>query len=542
MAQTAPDAGVLRQQIERNLPPLMPLPAPLEKAAPPPSMKPLPGNLTVTEFRFVGNSLITSDALRPVVKEWLNRPLNFNQLQEAAAAVAKVYRDAGWIVRAYLPRQEILDGIVSIQIVEATFGGVHFESGEVQRVGLDKLKRGVEATQTSGQPMNAEALDRSLLLLSDLPGVAVAGSLREGKRQGESEVVLKVADKPLLTGDAAVDNTGSRSTGRTRLTANLALGSPLGIADQANLNLLNTEGSDYLRLAYSLPLGDDGWRLGINASQMSYRLIGPDFVALNGFGSSGTWGMDLNYPIYRSRLANLYLNSALDFKEFDNSSGGATTTKYKMNTFALGLSGNLTDKLLGGGTSNASLTFSSGKVDLTGSPNQAADAASTKTAGQFTRLRYSASRQQTLTERLAVNGNLSGQRAGKNLDSGEKFYLGGSSGVRAYPASEGGGSEGMMANLEIRGRLGDSFSLTGFYDWGAVTVNRNNDFVGFATINQISLRGGGLALGWQGESGASAKIVWARRIGENPNPATTGNDQDGTLIRNRFWLNASLPF
>lgn len=541
-AQTTPDAGMLRQQIEQGLPPLRPPPAAAEKPVPPPSMKPLSGSVTVSEFRFAGNILIKADVLQAAVSPWLNRPLNFTELQEAVTAVAKFYRDSGWIVRAYLPRQEIVDGIVTIQIVEATFGGVHFEAENIQRISLDRLKKRLDAAQTPGQPLNADALDRGLLLLSDLPGVQVSSSLREGKQQGESDVVLKVADKPLLTGDAAIDNTGSRSTGKDRLSVNLALNSPLGFADQANINALHTAGSNYLRLAYSVPLGVDGWRIGVNASQMRYRLVGPDFVALRAFGDSGTWGLDLNYPIHRSRLANLYFNSTLDYKTFDNSSGGATTTKYKLNALSIGLNGNITDKFAGGGTSTANLTYSSGNVDLNGSPNQAADATTTRTAGSFSKLRYTLGRQQVITESLGLSANLGGQLAGKNLDSGEKFYLGGSSGLRAYPASEGGGSEGMMANLDLRWRFLDTLSLTGFYDWGSVTVNRNNDFVGFATINRFSLRGGGLALGWQGETGASAKIVWARRIGENPNPAATGNDQDGTLIRNRFWLNASLPF
>lgn len=505
-------------------------------------MKPLPGTVTVSEFRFAGNTLIKSDVLQSVVSSWLVRPLNFNELQDAVAAVARFYRDNGWIVRAYLPRQEITAGIVTIQIVEATFGSVHFEAENVKRISLDQLKKRLEASQTPGQPLKADALDRGLLLLSDLPGVNVAGSLREGKQQGESDVVLKVADKPLLTGDAAIDNTGSRSTGKDRLSVNLALNGPAGIADQGNLNFLHTAGSDYLRLAYSVPLGHDGWRIGINTSQMRYRLVGPDFVALKAFGDSGTWGLDLNYPIHRSRLSNLYFNSTLDTKTFDNSSGGATTTKYKLNALSIGLNGNLTDKFAGGGVSTANLTFINGNVNLNGSPNQTADATTTRTAGSFNKLRYAASRQQVITESLGLSANLSGQLASKNLDSGEKFYLGGSGGLRAYPSSEGGGSEGMMANLDLRWRFLDTLSLTGFYDWGTVTVNRNNDFVGFATINRISLRGGGLALGWQGESGASMKLVWARRLGENPNPAATGNDQDGTLIRNRFWLNANLPF
>jgi hypothetical protein len=99
-----------------------------------------------------------------------------------------------------------------------------------------------------------------------------------------------------------------------------------------------------------------------------------------------------------------------------------------------------------------------------------------------------------------------------------------------------------MVNLELRWRLIDAFTLTGFYDWGRVKVNRDNDFVGGAPLNRFSLRGGGLAAGWQGERGENLKFVWARRIGSNPNPTATGNDQDGTLVRNRFWLTAGLSF
>lgn len=542
LAQTAPDAGMLRQQIERTLPPLMSRPSQSERPAPPPSMKPLPGDLTVREFRFAGNTLIKAEILQSAVADWLNRPISFIQLQEATAAVASVYRDAGWIVRAYLPRQEIIHDMVTIQIIEATFGRVYFESADVRRIRLARLQMGLENTQSPGQPLNARALDRSLLLLSDLPGVNVAGSLREGARHGESDVVLKVSDAPMLVGDASVDNTGSRSTGTARLASNLVLNSPFEFADQGNLNILHSEGSDYVRLAYSIPLGYNGWRMGINRSQMRYKLIGPNFVALNGFGDSGTLGMDLNYPIHRSRFSNLYFNATLDQKTFDNAFGGSTATRYQVNAVSVAVSGNLTDQRDTRGNCSASLTITSGNVNLDDSPNRAADYATTQTAGNFTKLRYTASRQQSITERLAFSGNVAGQVASKNLDSSEKFYLGGSGGVRAYPASEGGGSEGMLVNLELRWRLVDGFNLTGFYDWGTVKVNRNNDFTGSANQNQFNLSGGGLALEWRGKAATNLKLIWARRSGDNPTPTVTGDDQDGTLIRNRFWLTAAMPF
>ena len=97
-----------------------------------------------------------------------------------------------------------------------------------------------------------------------------------------------------------------------------------------------------------------------------------------------------------------------------------------------------------------------------------------------------------------------------------------------------------MFNLELRARLPEGFSLTGFYDHGTVRVNHDNA-VG-TNPNTITLKGTGLSLTWQSSVGLNLKATWSHRIGENPNPTSTGNDQDGTKIRNRLWLTALLTF
>ncbi len=61
-------------------------------------------------------------------------------------------------------------------------------------------------------------------------------------------------------------------------------------------------------------------------------------------------------------------------------------------------------------------------------------------------------------------------------------------------------------------------------------------------MNTYSLQGAGLALAWQSSAGLNVKATLARRIGNNPNPTATGNDQDGSLTQNRFWLTASWTF
>lgn len=543
VASAQPDAGTLLRQIEQAQPQPLPRQAVPSKPLEPEALK-APEGLTVVvkEFRFAGNTLLTNEQLAPVVASYLNRPVGLGELRKAAAAVADAYRLAGWIVRAYLPQQEIRDGIVTIQIVEAVFSGAVLDGAEPHRFSSSAALRMIDAAQPKGTRLNAGAIDRALLLIDDLPGIAATGSLRAGREKGETELAVKLADEPLTRAEAGIDNAGSRATGPEQFLANLNINSPLGYGDLVTVNVIHTKGSDYLRLAGSLPAGGDGLRIGINASALKYRLVATEFVPLHGKGTSGTVGLEASYPLIRSRLKNLYLSANADDKAFDNQAQGATTTRYRTSSITLGLAGNLFDNAGGGGVNSASIAIIDGNLNLDGSPNQASDAATTRTAGRFTKLRYSLSRQQVVMDKVSLYAALSGQLAGKNLDSSEKFYLGGMSGVRAYPAAEGGGSEGEMLNLELRWKLSPGFSVTPFYDWGRVRINRDNGFAGAPQLNAYSLNGAGAALAWQWESGATAKAVWARRLGNNPNPSATGLDQDGTLFRDRLWLSLMMPF
>jgi hemolysin activation/secretion protein len=530
----------LRQQIERDQ--VMPAPRRIapEKPANLPVMKSLEGTtVTVKAFRFSGNTLLASDKLSPVVAHYLNRPIGLTELQLATTAIANAYREAGWIVRAYLPKQDITEGVVTVHIVEAVFGGADIKGDIPKQITREQILRIFEAQQKTGQLLNADKLDRALLLADDLPGVTVVGSLSEGAREGETNLELKLGEEPLTLGSVAIDNTGSRSTGSDRLTASLNLNSPYKHGDQIGANVIHTQGSDYLRLDTNFPIGSNGWRVGINGSHLGYRLVAPEFTALNASGTSDSLGLESTFPLIRSRLKNLYLNITADNKTFDNVSSGASTSNYKANALTIGLDGNLFDSLGGGGASSGSVSLVEGNLNLNGSPNQFNPGGSiNQTAGHYAKLHYAASRQQTVTDTVSLFGALSGQAARKNLDSSEKFYLGGSTGVRAYPANEGGGSEGQMVNLELRWRLLHGYNLTGFYDYGHITVDPNHTST---TLNEYSLKGAGLSLAWQSSKGASFKGTYAHRIGNNPNPVN-GNDQDGTLLKNRFWLTGNLPF
>lgn len=536
-----PGAGELQQKIENDrarsaIPKILP-----EQSKAPDLKEDKQGiQIVVKSFSIVGNTLIPTNQIQPLLAKWLDVPINFSDLELAAAEVAKIYRRQGWIVRTSLPEQDMVDGVVTIEVIEASMGKVNMDE-QNHRVSNARVLNIISRQQKPNMPLNAKNLDRALLLANDLPGVKVTGSLAPGRQTAETDLNLLVEDESLLSGNVLLDNNGPRVTGSDRASVNLNFNSPLKIGDLLSLSAIHSRGSDYARIDYSIPVGFDGLRIGVNRSFLSYDLVAPEFASLNAYGFSDSSGLSLVYPVIRSKVKNLYLLVNYDHRTFDNRAIGQTQTDYKVDDWSFALAGNSFDQLYGGGANYFGVNYVNGRLDLDGSPNKFADANSTKAHGQFNKLKYNLSRQQVITDNLFISASLNGQFADENLDSSEKFYLGGANGVRAYPVNEGGGSSGHLANLEAYYRLPKGFSLIGFYDIGTVKINEHNGYVGAPELNRYSLKGAGLGVEWQSSFGLSLKATWAHRIGDNPNP-NGKYDQDGSLDKNRVWLTGALQF
>lgn len=537
------DAGLLQQQMERSQPLKLPLMISPKSDKLPIAESSKTGPLvTLKQFRFTGNSKLSSQMLSTVVSQYLGKSLSFSQLEAVLIDVSEAYREAGWVVRVFLPEQDIVNGIVDVQIIEATFGEVIVKEKLPGVATSEVLKKIINAQQESSQLLSSQAIDRALLIAGDISGALVTGSLQEGQVEGQTDLLLKLLGKPLLQGGITTDNTGAVSTGASRILVNLGVNNFLAAGDTLSTQLMSTTGTKYIRIGNSMPIGVYGLRVGVNASKLNYNVL-QLAAELDAKGSSDTLGLEASYPLIRSRLQNLSVNFSVDGKNFKNLSAGEVSSEYKNKIISLGLSGNSFDSLGGGGANSANLTLFQGKLNLDGSPNAEEVAFTTQTNGLYRKLRYTLIRQQEVTNQLSLYAALSGQLANKNLDSSEKFYLGGSSGVRAYPSSEGGGASGTALNLELRWQVASGYSWVGFFDAGHVTVNRSNNFSSAPAVNDFVIKGAGVAINWQVKNGLELKAIWARRIGNNPNAdLITGSDQDGSLVKNRFWASANLLF
>ncbi len=547
LAQTLPNTGTLLKQIEGGKPMA-------DHNAEPALITVTPENtdqgknknkerkIKVSRFTFVGNTLIGSEQLSQLTAPLTGRTVAFSELQDINNTIAAAYAKGGWLARVYLPGQDITNGLIVIRIVEAQLGKVVI-SGDSKRAPLALVKATIEASKNAGAALNTEALDNAIVQASRIPGVVMSGGLVAGAAEQETDLVLEVSDAPLLAGSAAVDNLGSRVTGPSRASANISLASPLALGDMGGANFIKTKGSDYLRFSYSLPINSKGWRAGINTSYLSYQVVAPEFLALDISGQAKTVGLDSVFPLIVSRTRDVSLSIAADQKSFKNYTGTITSSAYSSLATSLALLVRTSDAWLGAGSNNASLRLTHGRLDY-GKQNDVGEDLLIPLS--YTKINLTLQREQLISEKFSITGAYSMQTANQNLDSSEKFYLGGSSGVRAYPASEGGGVSGKLLSIDARLRVNPQLTLGAFYDWGGVTVNAKNDALNIAspvTLNKYALQGVGLNISYALGLRSRLTATWARRLGDSPiKNTTTGYDSDGSLSLNRFWLSANLEF
>ena len=522
------------------MPPVLPdatrEPAPVELKP----LAPKPDQLTfvVKQFVFVGNSKVSGAELQTIVADLIGKPITFDDLKRATDAITEYYREQGWLVRVLLPQQDITDGTVTLRIVEAKLGGIKINN-QSKRVSDARVEAWIYGRIPQDSELYLDQLDHALLTLNDLPDVAVVGSLQEGAKPGDTILLITVTDKPLFNGQVAVDNYGSSSSGTVRGSALVNVNGPLGIGDQVSVYGMYSQGNNYGRLSYTLPVGNSGLRVGVNGSSMSYRVLGGSFNSLFNNGFANTGGLEATYPIIRTRPMNLIGLLNWNYSQFRNWSNGKSIPEnsYDTNVTQIGASGNLIDGLFGGGLNTASLIGSLGDIGKDAWQNSGQLIG---VAGTFAKLRYAANRNQALTESLSFYLGVSGQLASKNMDSSEQLYLGGPMNVRAYASGQGAASQGNLTTAELRQNLPYQTQLTAFYDMANVQQWKFNT-QNIATNNYI-LQGYGASLGWIGPYGVNIKAVWAQRTGQLSQSVAQYLSQNGGTSVNRFWITGSIPF
>lgn len=488
--------------------------------------------IQVNSLQLTGQTLYSEAELLGVTGFTAGQELTLGELQQMASRIAAFYHEKGYFVaQAYLPAQEIEQGAVTIAVVEGRYGDISLRN---QSNLSDRQANSSLSGLDSGEVIESSELESRLLLLSDTPGVNVRSTLVPGASVGAADLIVDVTPGQTLTGSIDADNAGNYYTGEYRLGATLNINNLAGQGDVATLRALHAfDGLNYARAAYQMQFGRA--TAGVAYSRMEYEL-GKNFSYLDANGTADIASVFASYPLLRSRRSNLYAQVGYDYKTFEDridAVSPALVTDKNIHVLMTSLRGDHRDDFGGGGVTAASLTWSTGVLDIETPETRAADALTARSNGHYDKLGMHVMRLQNITDRVSLYGAVSGQIASKNLDSSEQMSLGGMYGVRAYPQGEAFGDEGYLATLEARYLLAQLSSqqlgqvhLIGFVDGGSVTVNKDP---WDGSDNSRTLSGAGVGVNWIDSNNFSVKASYAQKLGSEK--ATAAPDENG-----RFWV------
>ena len=538
------DAGQIINQIEKNDPLKMdPKPQVIEqKQQAVESVSDIKVNLK--KIQFSGNQSLSDADITNFLNQYLNQPLSVEEIKSIPANLSLFYRQNDLIAEITLPDQDITEGNLIIEIMEAQMGEVTIESADEVSIKKNYLKQYFKASE--GEQLNLKKIAQRILIVNELPGLRAEAQLKAGQKVGTTDVVINTSESKRFITNLNYDNYGSRSTGEQRVIASASLNNPFGVGDQVSITALKSEGVDYARMNYGIPVGYSGLRTNIFATYLEYDVILQAFDSTKPYGYSNSFGLNLTYPISLDPSNKWTSGAGYENRAFKNKTLSGTSSDYETRVFNVNLNGQKTDSLLFSGAFNQfQFDLDRGQVDLGGSPNKASEAAGADTQGSFNKLTMSAARTQFINEQWSMYGKFLYQWADQNLDSSEKLYLGGPNGVRAFPLNEGSGAKGYIANLELRRSLPYDLTGSAFYDIGHVQQyidNQNSSGANIAADNRLTYKGYGFGLSWRGPYASDIGLMVARRHGKNPDPATNGGDQDGSNKDNFVWLRAGLTF
>lgn len=424
----------------------------------------------VSSVVITGNTVFDTKELEALVQDQLGKPQSLTGMRALARRIGEHYRSKGYpFARAIIPAQDFKAGALAITVLEGRYGNVSATGTQPM---VDGAKPFLVHHLHTGDVIEAQLLEHTLLVLDDVPGIEVVPTVSPGLKSGTGDLSVQTVLAEPTGGEIGIDNHGSRYTGEYRAHLNWFRNSGLTFGDRLALSAMVTDENMWLGSAdYELPLDGNGLRASVGYAHTTYEL-GKDFASLGASGLAKVWSAKLSRPLIRSQMFNVQASVGFQHKTLQDDFATTSTSEHKFShNFPVSLRFDKRDGLLGGAISYGQLTCTFGDLHLDDAL-AATDATTAHKAGSFTKVNLDLARIQKLGGGFSAYLRASFQWSDSNLDSSERLALGGAEGVRAYPLGEGSGDEGWLGQAELRYDA-SSFSPFVFIDAGSTNINHS---------------------------------------------------------------------
>ncbi|WP_312959588.1 ShlB/FhaC/HecB family hemolysin secretion/activation protein [Stutzerimonas nitrititolerans] len=402
----------------------------------------------------IANAALLSERVRRDIQEsYQGRCLGVAEIEQLLADVTAAYMSRGYVAaRAYLPGQDLSQGILTIEVEEGQLERIDINDGEKRSISPGNVFPG-----EVGEPLNLRDLEQALDQINRLASNNATMEILPGSEPGDSVVRFNNEPERPYRLNLTYDNSGQKATGRNQLGVNLGLDNLLGFNDFLSLTHRRAQpyesgkrSSWFNNLSYVLPWGYNTFSLSLSDSEYASLLKAPSGARLKTNGDSQTYTFLVDRVLWRGQTGQWNLSGALTQKEQDNYLEDILLAVSSRRLSVFDLDSTYTTRMLGGAFS-LNLGLARG-LHLFGSLKDASNLPDWAPRAQFTKYKYGLGYFrpfQLLGQGLSFNSQLNGQYASDVLYGSERMSLGSPYTVRGFNEESIAGDHGYYWRNEL---------------------------------------------------------------------------------------------
>ncbi len=392
-------------------------------------------DFSISSVAFPASAYLSESDLQEIAARYTGRSIVFADLQAMLAEVQGLYDAAGIVTaQAILPPQDIVDGTLRVELIEAVVESVEIVGFE--RTNPAFLRRNIGVVE--GELPDFERLERDLRIFDISHDISPRLSFGTGGAPGTTRVLIDGDEPATRSWVLSFDNFGREETGVWRASAFMSWASVSGRRDILSLQTQFARGSRLAGAGYSIPTGTGGGRVIATASHSRADIVAGEFEVINIVTRSDAANIAYSRPFGVSAASHWMLDTGVGYERNVSSTTGLAFSDIRIAEVHVGA------------TYSRQFARSSLRAGIGSRVGNAKADGTTETEGAFWLLSGHLNYAHRATQSLVFEADVTGQFArNQNLPVARLFTVGGPTTMRGYPINVRGGDSGVMARLQL---------------------------------------------------------------------------------------------
>ena len=393
----------------------------------------------VKTIELAGTESVPAEEFRPIIEKYENKHVSLGELNRLAKEIERAYLKKGIIAACFVPPQDVKDGVVTLQVVEAKMGALIIKEHKY----FQKSRIANYWKTEPGNVLRYDNMSRDLQLMNRNPDRDVNATLHAGKKTGTTDVLIEADTKFPVHTFFSFNNEGARSTGREQYGFGVRHNNALFVDDILLIGWSLGQEFSGVYAYHTVPITNFGTSVMYGFSESRSRPK-KDFSQfdLRSFSQTGSFFLDQDLFKKDEYIGNVSIG--LDARDKKTSAFLGTVNRDRLRV--LRMRGTFYHRYPGTITT-MSPGFSQG-LNWLGAQSQ--NPLSSRAADcVFSKFNFGLTHKRALPLNLQAVLRFRCQFAAEKLTPQEEFSLGGLYSVRGYPAGDYLADIAFQTNLEL---------------------------------------------------------------------------------------------